>query len=651
VRAAARRVAAVVAVAAALVCAFDPRTSAHSSLRFSSPLEGSTLGDSPTHVQLTFVEAPEASLSSIRVVDTSGNAYHADALEAVSGDPLSLQVRLRPLGKGVYIVHWRAVSAVDGHASVGAFAFGILVDPSGVDAASAVGTTISMTEVVARTAMLAGLMLLAGAAAASLARFGSPPAITTAGAGWLLSVIGLLLLGVAQIRVADTGLSALAGTPIGRALVWRSIALAVAGLGVAAAMRGRRSGHERLIKTGMSVAALATLGLIVAHSTAGHAAAARWPVVPTVMLQVMHIVAAGAWLGGLVAVIAGLPRTPDHGSTAMIRRFSALAGLGLFVVAGSGIARAFQEVSVWRDLFTTTYGAFVTIKIALLAAIAVLGAVNRWRNVPDAAADLGPLRKTAALELVLAFLAVAAAGFLGALPPSAASRSIAGIEAAGVDFGTTVRVRLSAVSDRPGPNRFAVEVGDYDSGAPVIADRVSLRFAPLDDPGVTPTSLALAPTGEGSYAGSGATLSFAGRWRATVLVERRGSSVEVPLDIETRDPSQAVSVLRVPGESPVYTVEVPRIGFVRMSLDSEKAGSRQLRVSCFNIIPEVLPIDHLVVTTGTQVVRQSAVTRQDRNQFTAEVPLEPGQNRIAVVARSQIGTRLRVVLNLEVAQN
>ena len=64
------------AIVVALTWPLHDRADAHSGLRFSSPLDGATLGDSPTDVQLTFLEKPEASLSTIRVVDTLGAAYH-----------------------------------------------------------------------------------------------------------------------------------------------------------------------------------------------------------------------------------------------------------------------------------------------------------------------------------------------------------------------------------------------------------------------------------------------------------------------------------------------------------------------------------------------------------------------------------------------
>lgn len=644
------RGAALLLVAVGVAWCLGQPADAHSGLRFSSPLSGATLGDSPALVQLTFVERPEASLATIRVEDTSGSSYHADRPEPVSGDPLSLAVRLRPLGRGVYTVRWRVVSAVDGHASAGAFVFGVLVDPSGAAVTTAEETSVSAVEVLARTILLGGLMLALGAATASLLRFGSERDAAVAAVGWLAAMAGLALLAGAQSRVAGVELMELSGTAIGRALGWRLIALAVAGGGILVAVFARRAGRVQVARAGFAGAAIGTLAAMVAHAAAGHAGAGRWPVMPTVVFQVVHFGAVGIWIGGLAAVLAGLKGPASGARAASIRRFSTVAAAVLGLVTVSGVARSLQEVTAWGDLMATAYGIVVMSKLALLAIIVALAAVNRWRSVPAAATtSLGPLRKVGSIELAVALVAVLAAALLGALPPPAATQAIAGIEASGADFGTTVRARLTAASDQPGPNRFSVQLRDYDSAAPMTADRVSLRFTPLDDPGVTPTQLSLAAAPEGVYAGSGANLSFAGRWHIQVLIERAGSSVEVPLNIEARQPVQFVSVLRPPGSPAAYTVEVAGIGFVKV-VTADRPGPTALEVSCLNVIYEPLTIAEIVVTSGMALDQQLPVTRVNRNQFTTMVELGPGENRFSVVARTDAGTRLRAVLTIEPSQ-
>src|SRR6185295_16189789 len=124
---------------------------------------------------------------------------------------------------------------------------------------------------------------------------------------------------------------------------------------------------------------------------------------------------------------------------------------------------------------------------------------------------------------------------------------------------------------------------DYDTGTPVRARRVTLQFTPIDDPGATTTSLPLAAEGE-EYIGSGPNIAFEGRWRVTALVERDQSSVEVPLDVETRSTPQVASIARAPGIEPMFTVEPTLRSRVRFTLGAERPGRQSLRVQCFDVI-------------------------------------------------------------------
>jgi hypothetical protein len=203
--------------------------------------------------------------------------------------------------------------------------------------------------------------------------------------------------------------------------------------------------------------------------------------------------------------------------------------VGLLAVAVTGAWRTRNELSSWHDLASTAYGRTVAVKLALAAAIAALGAFNRWRSVPSAATSLRLLRRAGGGELALAAGAVVAAAVLGTLaPPRSGYAAPTELEAEGADFGTTVRVRLNAASDQPGPNRFLARVVDYDSKDPVPARRVTLRFTPLDDPGVASTSLALDRGAGEAWEGSGPNLAFDGRWRITTRIERERDSVEGP---------------------------------------------------------------------------------------------------------------------------
>jgi copper transport protein len=639
----------VLLVVVAVVCALGAENVwAHAGLVLSDPAAGAALGDTPTAVRLTFSENPEASLSVIRVLDSSGVPHQIGRPVVVPGDPLSLVVRVGRLGRGLYTVSWRVVSAVDGHASAGAYAFGVGVAPTG-PAATASGTTpvASRFEMFSRWVFLAGLMALLGAAFASVARFGE--GVRLGAAGWLLAVVGLLLLAEAQRREAGTSIAGLLHTPVGRLLVWRAVAIGAAGAALLVASRAR--GRRR--RWAMVGVVLATLAAIAVHVAAGHAAAGPWPHAVSLAVQSAHVAAAGLWLGGLAALLLGLRGAPSAAKAAAVRRFSTLAAVALVVVAATGIARAVEQLSAWGDLVSTGYGLAVTGKIALLLCIALLAALNRWRSVPRASTNLGPLRLTSRAELVLAGAALAAAAVLGSLAPPISARLVAplGLRAAGADSRSTVRVRLTAASAEPGPNRYVVRAVGYRSNAPVYAKSVSLRFIPLDDPGVAASSLELRPAANDSYVGSGANLVFDGRWGVDVRIQRYvGHSVQVPLELDAQGPPQFISVERIPGQAPKYTVQVGNAGYVRVSPQPERAGRSKLYVTCYDVFSDEVGVRELVLTAaaGTGATRQHPARRLGPGAFVADVDLAPGRNTIAVVARTTQGTRLRAVVELDV---
>ena len=484
-------------------------------------------------------------------------------------------------------------------------------------------------------------------AAAGVAGFGGARDGDILGAvGWVVAAAGLLLLANAQRLSAAVPFGALLDTSIGRALVWRALAIGAAG----GALLVAHAGPPRLRRSALAACGVAVLAAMAAHVAAGHAAAGGWPLRASVVTQWSHFAAVGVWLGGLAALLLAVQGTPSAAKAAAVRRFSRIAAGGLAVVAVTGLLRAFDELTSWRDLASTGYGRAVVGKTVLLLGIAALGARNRRRSVPIAADDLGPLRRIARSELELAACALAVAALLGALPPPAAGlRGLTGIEVSGADPGKTTQVRLTTASAEPGANRFVVRATEYDSNDPVPARRVSLRFTPLDDPGVAATSLALVRNSNDTFTGSGANLAFDGRWRVAVRVERPGGLVEIPLELETRGPPQFLSVRRTPGRPPEYTTEVA-LGSIRISPEPERAGPSNLTVTVFDKFGEERRVDQLVLTAaaGDDPARQHRVRRLSRGRFAAGVDLEPGRNEIAAVAHIEDGTRMRAVLVLDV---
>jgi copper transport protein len=631
----------VLAALLSLVTAADAH--AHAALVASNPEAGSTLGDAPTALVLTFTEDPEPSLSTVQVTDDEGVAVQTDVGRAPD-DARSLVVRVKPLARGVYTVSWRVVSALDAHATSGAYAFGIGVPPGST--ALGAGTSVPATsrlEFAARWIFLGGLIVLIGAAAASLGRFGGPRDVVVGAAGWAVAVVGLCLLFEAQRRVAGVSFDELLDTSVGEALEWRAVALGAAGLALVLAAFALPP-IRALALGGAGVAAAAAVAL---HVAAGHAAADS-PRTVNIAAQFAHVVAAGVWLGGLGALLVGVRGRPSALKAAAVRRFSMFAAAGLILVVATGVARAIAELSAWSDLYSTGYGRAVLAKTALLAVVAGLGAANRWWSLPRAATDLRPLRRTGRVELAAAVAALGVAALLGTLAPPAAGRHL-GFDVSGADVASSVRVRLTTASTQPGPNRFVLRAADDDTGEPLDAAGVRLRFRALDDPEIAPTALDLRRDPKGTYAATGSNLAVDGRWRITALVRRGSVTVSVPLEVEAVGPPQFVSVLRSPGRPPAYTVDLSPRGAIRLSPSPERAGRSRLTITVYDVILNERAIERLVVTAGGKdaSTKRLPVRRLSPSRFSADAVLVEGSNRIAVVAVAPDGARMRALFDLD----
>jgi hypothetical protein len=184
----------------------------------------------------------------------------------------------------------------------------------------------------------------------------------------------------------------------------------------------------------------------------------------------------------------------------------------------------------------------------------------------------------------------------------------------------------------------------------VRAERVSLRFTPLEDPDFPSTSLSLAASPDDTYTGSGANLAFDGDWRVTVLIERGSGSTQVPLELEVGLASQFVSTERVSGQAPKYTITLTTGDSIRISPDPERAGPSKIYVTCFNRFSDSREIEHLVVTiaAGDGSARPQTMQRLDASRFVADVDLQPGKNRVMAIAKTTDGTRLRAAVTLSV---
>jgi copper transport protein len=547
-----------VAAAGALVLVLASPAGAHALLERSDPLDGARLDEPPQAVRLEFTEPPELALSAIQVLDRSGTEVQEDT-EAVPGEPMVLRAALPELEQGVYTVVWRVVSRVDGHPTAGTFAFGVGVSPLQVAGPTVAEEPLtpepSPVEMAGRWGLFVGLGLLVGASWVGALAFPRPPRAVhrLALASTVVAAAGLVALAAAQRAAAGVAFGELVGTDVGWALLWRAVGVLVAAALMVTAL------NERLRRPALAAAGVAAAAVIYVHVDAGHAAAEGPFRMGQVLAQWAHFAAGGVWLGGLAALLLGVRGAPDETKASAVRRFSAVAAFALAVVALTGVVRAVDEVGAWGALFSTGYGQLVIVKAGLLLLLAILGGVNRYRNVRLAGRNLRGLRSVSRAELTLGAGVVAAAAILATLvPPESVpvqAAQPAAIVVSGSDFATSVRARLEVDPGLPGPNRFRVRLTDYDTGDPVDADRVQLRFSYALGGTLQESTLGLEGEGDGVYQAVGPNLAVGGPWEVSALVQRGGDATEVPLQVATL--CETTDIPGGPLGSTVHVVEYP----------------------------------------------------------------------------------------------
>jgi putative copper resistance protein D len=184
-----------------------------------------------------------------------------------------------------------------------------------------------------------------------------------------------------------------------------------------------------------SVAVGAAAGLVGSLAFAGHAAAGSGVEgIVHLVADIVHIVAAAAWVGALVplAILLGAAgRSAEPSALAIAatatRRFSVLGVASVAALLATGIVNTWVLVGSVAALVETSYGLLLLVKVALFLVMVAIAAVNRRVLTPqlvqeaDVALSRGALRRlrrNSLIEAAVAAVIIAIVGVLGTMPPA-----------------------------------------------------------------------------------------------------------------------------------------------------------------------------------------------------------------------------------------
>jgi putative copper resistance protein D len=156
------------------------------------------------------------------------------------------------------------------------------------------------------------------------------------------------------------------------------------------------------------------------------------------LADILHLIAAAVWLGGLVPLVLltrwMIQSINEDGSTALVDVLRRFSNLGLVVVATlviTGALNAYFILGSADAVFAGDYGRALLAKLALFVVMAVVAAINRLKLTPDLASATADPRLTARTarriqvnaltEIALGIAIVFLVGWLGILAPGVPS--------------------------------------------------------------------------------------------------------------------------------------------------------------------------------------------------------------------------------------
>ncbi|MFH8654950.1 copper homeostasis membrane protein CopD [Sphingomonas paucimobilis] len=255
----------------------------------------------------------------------------------------------------------------------------------------------------------------------------------SAALGLLLSAAGLILMASAMAgspfwpidQAAAAAL--LGGSAVGTAWKVRMVALVIAG-GAALLARGRASW--------LAMAMIAAAAALATLAWNGHGAASEgstgWL---HLTADILHLLAAGLWVGALFGLLLLMARRAEEIDAAHLRLthralhgFGSVGTLVVVTLVVTGLINSWLLVGPTNFMGTTLYGLLLLAKLALFAGMLGLASLNRFRLTPafersiamnDHGGALTALRVSLAVETACVIGILALVAWLGTLAPPA----------------------------------------------------------------------------------------------------------------------------------------------------------------------------------------------------------------------------------------
>jgi copper transport protein len=508
------------------VMLFSGQAEAHAVLERTSPEANTRMDASPPTVEIIFNERLDSGASKLLVLNESSRDVAKGKPETIK-EGKGIRIALPKLGEGHYTVSYSVISA-DGHPISGAYVFTVgnpapLPDAGELDPHQQIGHSHnhgsagldqqSFLLYTARILYYAGLLSVAGIALWGLMSKPSPVvrevytrALALAGKFALLATIAYVFFSLRDLGqgepLSEWG-RILTGTTIGKLYIAELL------LAVAAPLLPSIGAVARLF--------WAVIALFV-EAWSGHAAVFN-PLAYSIGLDVVHLLAASIWSGGLLLLLAiWYKERPEAGRFALV--FSKWALISFLVLWITGILSTLNFLPSLEYLKYTTWGKWLIAKAILSLFVAITAFFIR-RRLKKGDLPHGNLLK---VDVGLLSAIVLTVGILTYQTPLPANEQLNFHQ-----MGTEMHVTLRVSPNTPGDNQFNLKIWLPERIGKGVPKSVQLRMLPMDKEGLgfidvpleayTDDEMDAFPDyTKSTYKAEGPYLPFAGQWKAQIRV-------------------------------------------------------------------------------------------------------------------------------------
>lgn len=450
--------------------------SAHAYLQNSNPKDQSHIQKAPKQVRLVFDEMIQADFPSIQVTGSDGKKVSVGKTRVSKENDHVVEVGLKSnLKPDVYTASWRVVSA-DGHPVQGQIAFKLgKTDQAFQQADTGSNTSQTVVSSLQKIILYIGFSLFAGTLLFAFWIFRKeekmPGEVRRAWhrlhiGAWLFTGAALLLNIPIQLLIIAGQLDWRSAQEIfwnnatGHLLLIQLVLWAL--LGGAVYVQKMRKRYLVMI-----LEAILLTGLLITKAMMGHSAAASDKVV-AIAANFLHLAAASSWVGLMIVMLIALWKYPAKKEK--WERFSPIGVIGVAGILMSGLLLAVMDLGGIGNLFHTTYGLLIVIKIGLFLLMGGIGLAH-YLLIHMANKQL-PL-KTIIVEYGIGIAVLIVAGFLTntQTPPPAAPEAF---NQTIVAKASTTKINLQVLPKVVGENQFVVSFLKNDGSTRTDFQQVSL---------------------------------------------------------------------------------------------------------------------------------------------------------------------------------